>query len=179
MSKLVKHPNPVGLDLAIEKLQTALSTITWLDVVFARAYEDTEYVNGNKKVKASVYKGKGDYRDVLPDDRIKNYCFFELENDLNVIGEGLSHKELEGDICIVFWFNMKNMGGSYIILEQLKQDIIKALRFNTEFQIETITDKREEIFRKYTIDEGISQFLTYPHGGIKLCGKINFKEQCI
>lgn len=100
-------PAPVGVDLAIQKIQVHLaSKLPWLQIAFGRCTKqivrtsDKRY-EGLESV-PEVYLNREPIS-VMVNDNLKSYCFFNAKDPVNLDDEINANQ----DVDIIFWMNLK------------------------------------------------------------------------
>jgi len=132
------------------------------------------------------------YNDLLPDNSKKSVLFLE-DNGLRLIKTEGSYSHWRASLDLVCWLNLPKLGYtsscSYSALAIL--GILKALSGNKSNYLDTyqyvgITvqgekSKSQDPFRKYSIDESVHQYLTYPYDFFVLEIEIDFRldERCL
>jgi hypothetical protein len=203
MSAIVVNPNlyPVNLDRQILHLQTVLSALPWLEYSFGRAWkayrqsQNTEMgspsVYGGSNYKRlrkneicypNVYKGHGEYQDMLPDDKLKSYCFFVPTDGLSshsyVAFPGLSNNSYSSALDIVFYYNFNkiDIDMKYPFTDNLIQDVLRVLRSVSNYKVENIYYELKNVFKDYSFDAVSTQYMVYPFGGFRISGTLIFDE---
>lgn len=104
---IVAKLSPVGVDLAISKIQTALyeglvDNGTWTDYEsYHRAYKN----NSANGIKAEVHTCRDDYKDVFTDDQHGVSSFFIVSDDKTPLEANL----FQTDIDIIFQIDLKKI----------------------------------------------------------------------
>ena len=131
--------DPLGIDAAIQKLQISLSTLSWIDKVFGRAWPLPSN-NGNKKtLEPMCYQGTKEYYPVLPNDALKCYSFFRVSGPRTTVD---------------YQANM-NTGGNYIFKDPVDLIVWGNLHLidpTRDFiRIPLQTDRAPEHIEQFTI----------------------------
>jgi len=175
---------PVLEAKVVQDLQNLFSPISWLENAYALTrigIEKTEKVSEFKY--PQIYSGdstkKSEYYDLRPNDKLKSYCFFEIDAPY----EYDQTQELATYfLSVVFWFNLAKISGrnydysSELVAHVLK--ILKASDYHAKLEDIKIEKRPDEIFAKYSMDEMESQFLMYPYGAFKISFKITDEADC-
>jgi hypothetical protein len=176
-------PNPINLDAEILKLQNALSSLPWLEKIFGRARKAIS--NGSRKnlTFPECYEARGEYVNVLPNDHLKAYSFFTVEEDK---GEFLEYQAFQKGnkqkvgINIIFWWNLKKVDPAkdYIFTEELKAQILDALRNESNLVLQEFFEDPDDVFAGFTLEKPFDQTFKFPFGGLRLKGDLFFTENC-
>lgn len=174
-----------GIDIVIDKIKTAMATLSWIEMSYGRAYLLQEKRDG-KVNKFPMVWDKGEYQNVLdsvknPIDKFKGLSFVACRGpekpDSTELG-GFDFKSR--DISLICWINQSKISnnGEYIIAE-LQSEVEKVLAIPEIQKITNIYDeKADDIFAGYTIDDVNLQYLTYPYGGLRFDFTVKYRETC-
>lgn len=195
---------PVLLERIIQDLQRCmLEKLPWLDFAFGRAYRLVEHrPNGGKFVYPAAYTGGGEYTSLLPNDRLGNFCFFDIYDP-----QTISHKATPGlpqctfSGALVFWYKLDDIydaegDDALLHTEDIKESVIRVLStpgaITTQGRINLldIYERFENIYKGYSIEriynnymykgEGVQdidkQFFMYPYAGLRIEFKIETRE---
>ena len=177
--------DPVLLDKEIKNIQTVLSTLSWLEKSFGRAFKGIRLKEGRKVTYPAIFQQwKKDYYDAFPNDNIKSYSFIFPEpseiTEYNIKGK----HEIQRDISIILFFDLEQIDNTlqYRFIELLKEDVIIVLATLKpgKLEINDITDDVEEVFSDFTVDEIKTEFLADKYGALKFeCTIFYRNENCI
>lgn len=177
--------DPVLLDKEIKNIQTALSTLPWLEKSFGRAFKGVRLKEGRKVNYPAIFQSwKKDYYDAFPNDNIKSYSFIFPEPSEITEHEIKGKHEIQRDISIILFFDLEQIDNTleYRFTELLKEDVIIVLATLKpgKLEINDITDDIEEVFSDFTVDEIKSEFLADKYGALKFeCTIFYRNENCI
>lgn len=186
LTRIMKMSNPRLFDIIIGEIQDGLgANIAWLDHVFGRVERLVEMIDGKKYFTPNIYLGRNDYELILPDQKLGNFCFFQLEEPQQISYERGDTNKLTAPFSIVVWVDMRTIEDSDTRnTEAVKRDILRVL--NGEifvrsgwFRINRIYDKAENVFSGYTLDEVDNQFLMQPFCGWKFTGELHISDTCL
>jgi hypothetical protein len=152
---LITKTNPVGIDNAIQKLQTQIHTTLvtkWglgseeenkLYQCYGRCYrnkKDNGYI-------AEIFTGGIDYRDAYWDDSLKALSFFGVSDRIEEeIGKA------KADVHLVFFVNLAKLKPSisHRADEEVRQDVINAIgRYSYGFDYTGYETSLENVLREY------------------------------
>lgn len=180
-------PNPVGLEVPINSLQTVLSAIPWMEKSFGRAWRTSkEDVKGKDLFYPEVWQGLNkDLLNVMPNDNLKAQCFW-YEEDAEEVQDWCAGQfsMINSKLSLIVWFNLKCIDPAVDnrFTETLKKDVLDALRgmttSNGTLDIIKIHHEPKNVFKWFTIDETVEQSLTHPYGGFRFECMLNYKEEC-
>jgi hypothetical protein len=181
---------PVNLDRAIQEIQRALKTnLTWLSRAYGRARALPEILNGKAVTYPKVYYGgllDHEYKNVLLNDTVDASSWFQLtgpETPLDYTHANLIQK-YQAPLSVIFWFNLEKvkMGlttENYIHTELIKRDIHRILNRYPNITIVRIYDENAKvIFKEYTTDEPMDQFLMHPKKAIRFDIQLTYDYDC-
>lgn len=192
LPRVIKHPSPVNIDRRIQMLQEGFAAgLPWLEVALGRAWkgyrEDDASTKGGYSFPA-VYSGKKEYFNALPNDTYKSYCFFAVRDkggpatDVEKVDQDYHPgiwNEWRHRLDITFWFNCTkiNPGIDYPITENLLADVKAVLRQFAFFTPVNVFYDPDTVFDNYSLDHIKEQQLSYPYGGFRIEGEIQFLEE--
>jgi len=166
----------------IEEIQALFASKVYLDVIYPVAKVGRQQLEDTVHLFPRVYLNDGgtEYIDVMPDDKLKGYTFFEIEGIQSYDRE---NEEFTVTLNQIFWFNQKKIDDrNYDYTHELIGDILKTYELNssitTEIQIEETLDN---IYNKYDLpQERVQQFM-YPYTGVKFTYDVTICEslECI
>jgi len=180
-------PNPVGIEVPINALQTALGTIPWIEKSFGRSWRTSrEDVKGKNIFYPEVWQGLNrDLLNVMPNDNLQSQCFWYEEGAEEVKDWCAgSYSMIELKINLILWFNLKCIDPTVDnrFTETIKAEILNTLRMTTlplgTISVKNIYHEPEDVFKWFTIDKTIEQSLTHPYGGFRFECMLNYKEEC-
>lgn len=189
-------PNAVMLDAAIGEIQKGLAdNLPWLDYAFGRAQKLVKELPNNKKIYTpNVYcgnmegKGVNDYVEVSPDACLGNYCFFWVDDPINVDWQPNVQMEQKAPFSIIFWFDLRKVFGNRQNrnTEYLKAQILDVLNGragwlmgNGSISINKVYEQAQSIYRGFSLDECDNQFLMHPFAGFRFEGVITYETPCV
>jgi hypothetical protein len=166
----------------VEELQSLFASKVYLDKIYPIALVGTQQLEDRVHTFPRVYLNDGgkDYIDVMPDDKLKGYTFFEIE--------GIeSYNRLEEEFTMtlnqIFWFNQNKIDDrNYDYTHELIADILKTYELNSNITEEIqIEENIENIYNKYDLPQERVQHLMYPFTGVKFTFTVTICEslECI
>lgn len=188
-------PDPKGFDKAIAEIQTAVGTVPYIEKSFGRAFIHKENIVGKIVSLPKVYQGAGEYYNPLPNDNFKAQTF------MLAAGEEIADDDFENygqntftrKVALIFWGNLKAIDSAkdYIFLEEIKMDILEALRYTSSFKsFDSYVDERySDVFREFssyisnaskdTAEAEINtQYLMYPYSGFRMTITLVYQQSC-
>lgn len=178
-------PDAINLDLAIQKMQMDLASLTWLDKIFGRAWMHPVV---NKKdtvvMQPMCYVGDSEYYNVMPNDALKSYCFFvshdSREFEDYVPFDYTYYQKTKVDL--ITWVDLKAVDSSkvYVYTEELIAQQIENLSKNGCVEIERIYDDSvKKIFKGYDLKETKRDLLMYPCAAWRVEMNVRFELKCL
>lgn len=164
------------MDALLEEFQIRLKeALTWLDYACGRVTEHNE--RGRKLPK--IYIGGGDYQNVMPDDRLGNYCFFDIDPDSD-FSEWNKNRGylLRSTFGLVFWFNLETIYPDSLAseVETVKAEVLDALTAMNlrrgSFTIDQVSDNAEGVFRRYGAKGYQEKYMLHPYGALRFSGQL-------
>lgn len=159
--------NPLLSVDIVNQLQQAFSTKIYFDKIYPIAFVGLQ--GTHKYPRVYLNDGTTNYIDVMPDDSLKGYTFFEIQ--------GTEEYNLEDDflnitVNQICWFNLNKIDArGYDYKHELLTDVLKTLKnsaFSNEITNIRIEENFETIYSKYTIPEDKLQYFMFPYTGFKL-----------
>ena len=176
MSQTIPTPHvissPVLVDKEIAAIQDQMSTLSWLEFSFGRAFKQFKVVNGSKVSFPAIFQELGkDYYNAFPNDNIISHSFVFVDPEVITEWNTVRKHQIEHDISIIVFFNLEKIDNAltYRFTEKLKEDVIfvlSDLRPNT-LEVNNIIDGVEESFSDFSISEIKSEFLKLRYGAFK------------
>lgn len=186
------------LDAAVEQIRVGMDGLTWTEKAYGRAVErkvarrdDTtrttaDHYNAQTRNRISrepfVYIGNGEYVSMLPNDRLKAYCFCVSNGE-----ERYDSKQRKGvpmltrrPFSLIAWVNLKELGETSISVESLKSDALAVLQsLGCVDSIESSVDERsDQVFDGFDLDETKREVLAYPFGGFRINFTLKYTQPC-
>ena len=187
IERIYKQPKTAYLfDKVIQYLQDALGGISWLDHVFGRSERLVVLRDGVRKYSPNVYRGRGEYISLLPDNtKLGNYCFFVLEEPQTVTVPMQQLNRVKAPFSLIVWVDMRKVGAddddrnTEFIKDQVLETIRKAWIKKGSVTVERIYDRAENVFNGYSLDEVDNQYLMSPFAGFRFTGEFITDEDCV
>jgi len=190
---------PVNVDRPIQEMQNALAQgLPWLEKSFGRAYPAIKTSQGSFGVQKilvypQVWQGVRDFKstilpldmfEVLGNDNLKSFCFFKVEDPVNLVEFVLNGDSVfRATVSIIFWFNLRRIDPAidYPFTEVLKGQVIRILESMTfaawgSGQVLRIWEGAANVFRGYDISILKDQELVYPWGGFRVETEITYQD---
>lgn len=186
------NPTPIALDQprmidqALQELQTVLTTgLSWLTSAYGRAYKLERNDNGRRVAYPGVPGLGTEFVDVRPDEHLGNYSFFDIPDDQDIEDLRGQQSRLTTEFGLVFFFDLRTVYGSdweTRTNENVKADVLQVLRTastpTAAFRLTRLTDRAENVYRGYTLEEAKEQFTARPYGIFRISGEIKYYESC-
>lgn len=177
----------VGVDAAIGNVQKLLgSKVTWIQKIFGRSYTQYEQAKQSldksskqkERIFPQVYSKTGEPLNVLPNDNLDSYCFFNVLDP----GDFLDYEATDSQhfitrkVCIIFWYDINKIapGSKKPINEELILSVVKALQNHMEFEFERVYETFKKVFEPFTIDENFRQYMRFPYSAFRIDGTLSF-----
>ncbi|QYS85412.1 hypothetical protein JJC03_09185 [Flavobacterium oreochromis] len=169
MIYLIEHP--IGIDKEIQKIQSAIyKNINWGNIqCFGRVQKNPK---GEKGFVAESYVGKGEYKDVLFDDKFNaTICFIEDEtHKVSKLGE------LSTEVKVVFSVDLNKIfhNNSKRMDSEIEIEAFKLLSKQGMFTIKEIEKEVDTIFKGYDTSK-IKTLNMYPYHTFAIIGELKYK----
>jgi len=150
-------PNPVGIDVVINNIQSKLSEIDWLEKSFGKSYIVKEEQDGRVLTMPKCWIGHNEYVTMYPNDNVDAFSFiesFESETVTNYESYKFDHQS-EFDISIVVFANLDRIDNTqdYIFTERLINDVYDKLNKIPETkEINTIKRGIDAAYKNWSIE---------------------------
>jgi len=150
-------PNPTGIDVIIQKIQTELATLSWLEYSFGKAYIKKEERNNTVYTIPKVWIGNNEFQSVEPNDTVKAFSFIEnFETEFISGWETRRYDRISRtDLNIVVFANLERIDNTrdYIFTEELKEDVVKILTNVPEVEsLNSINKGLDEAYTRWSIE---------------------------
>jgi len=170
-----------------EILKDEISSLAWIEKIAGLVKPVTYKDKSGEEKTMPVYTSDTDlchishYEDFCPDSKKKSIVYFE-DQGMDVLNAGCNYIDIETNLRIVCWCNLKLINPEYSDAILLKLDIIKNITQNPanndwvtkiDVQFEGEETKSPDIFSDYTYDEQ-KQFLMYPYDYFALNYKVRY-----
>lgn len=132
----------------------------------------------------------GKYTDLMPNSKYKSVMYFE-DNGAALVGQDVKDFTYISKLTLVCWMNLKKLGKTDCSASALAiatiLNTIPTRHFNSgiytriQVQAESIAEKTDSIFSRYTYDEEKLQYLMYPYDyfAINFSIKFTIPKACI
>lgn len=171
--KIYYNPQPINIDAEIRRMQDSIALINWMDACYGRAWKQFENdpKGGRPIVVPVTYQGKKEYFNCLPNDTFSSFCFFIVNDSVKPLDYNFLQKGTYlYNVDLIVWYNQRKTHPSvdYPLLENLSQDIKKALRGNPRVTINDIFFEPDKVYRNFTLDSNREQQAMFPFGCFRL-----------
>lgn len=177
----------VGIDAAIGDVQKLLGSKTnWIQKIFGRCTVQVEVmkqttdraVKTKEYVYPQVYSKTGEPLNMLMNDNLDSYCFFNVLDPGEFIDyDSLSNQQfLKRKVSIIFWMNCPKIAPGTLkpLNEELIISVVKALKNYMAFEFQDVYETYKKIFEGFTIDENLRQYMKFPYSAFRIDGEIQF-----
>lgn len=180
MERIPLKTNPAMFDLAAKQIQEALAgALPWLDHSIGIVEKLTEVKEGKKFSSANLYKGNGQYEQIMPCNEIGNFSFIILRDPQSV---GRDPNLVKSPFSLIIWYDMRTISSPY---DERNREAIKALilgvlnhpRF-AWMTLGKIYERPENIFADFSYDHTNNQFLMSPYAGLRIDGEMSVRVPC-
>lgn len=183
--------NPKGLDYAIGKLQAKLSALSFLQLIYGRAYVQQKQKPAEEKNKPLKRMGTEyfpetwgkNYEPVncMPNDNVKGMCFFLQRDPATQATPGTvilpSQISIRQPISVIFWFNLKKIDVTkpFKYSEEIKQLVVYQLTREASFSfVETYEDIRR-VYDPFAITDNVyEKYIKPPYYALRVDGYVNY-----
>ena len=181
MERVPIKTNPKLFDEVVAKLQNLFAdNLLWLDHAFGLCEFLAEVKDGKKFTSANIYRGKGEYSQIMPCRELGNFCMFVLR-DPQEIGKR-DAQVIKSPISIIFWYDMRDVRpeSDERPREAVKADILGILnRAHLPWlSVTRIYEKPEAVFSDFSYDHTENQYLMSPYAGLRIDGIIMANVPC-
>jgi hypothetical protein len=171
--------NPINLDKEIQEIQLALD-LPWLEKSFGRARTGKD---DQGKTFPEVYKGGGEYHNVLANDHLRSQSFIRVKGDsssrIYKDPRDRYSDKVSAPIDIIFWYDLIKIGDrGYRYDEELKKEVLDLLKTLPQLKIIRIYEAYEDVFQGYSLDFMQANMFRYPYGGFRFECELNYTEEC-
>lgn len=180
-----KPDSPAFIDKVIVQLQDILkANLSWLDYSFGRSQKLTTTKDSRPYIYPGVHIDNGEYVNVFPDDTLKNFSFFIIEDPQNLIVD-LSQSKATVKYALIIWVDLDVIfsGAKDRNSEAIKEQVLEVLATKTfltigRISVERVYEQAENIYKGYNIKEIESQFLMQPYYGFRFEGELTYEKLC-
>ena len=174
---------------------TLLANLTWLDNAYGKIQRMKHRdAKGRETTFPGVYVGgdTNDYVSVLPDEKLGNYCYFEVSDPVDY--ENINRNiQVSFEFKISFWFDWRDLYPADFksrSIEEVKAQILAVLmaaQYTRTVKAFKVYEDANSIFQNFTNQGYISsydhkqidgQFLMKPFGGLAFSGVIQSFPSC-
>ena len=155
-------------DYVVQVLQQYLAAnLTWLERCYHIARVGVDSLDKYTYPQIQDNVNKGDCFNIRPDNKVKSYCFFEVENpyELNYY-EG----EATYNLSVVFWGNLRLIDNTktYDYTSHLIKQVTELLEKKMVDSL-TVEENPERIFSKYSgLKQETNQYLMRKYTAFKI-----------
>jgi hypothetical protein len=184
--KAVLIDQPANIVAAIQKIQTELAELPWLDVAYGLASTGfSQDPNGKTNLEPEVYTGGGKYQLVTPNNFIASHLFFKQDSPARPIEwVPFQDNQYVASVSIIVLVNLEKIKAAmgftweHRFTEELKNEVLRLLKYNASFVISGIYDTPQEVFAGYTYDHLARQTFKHPEAGFRIQGDLVFQQTC-
>ena len=177
---------PKIFDPLLSEIGTTLTAnLSWLTNAYGMAEKRERIDDGRTVVFPGVYAGANEYVNMLPDEHLKNHCFFEIADGATVDQVSRTKARHGSKFGLIFWFDFQTvypMDYDEKNIHNVVDDVLAVFRTssfaNGTLKIERYFTEGKNIYKGYTYKEAERNFLLRPYGGFKLEGEITAKIVC-
>ena len=175
--------DPLGVDLAIQLLQTELATeLSWLEYSFGRAYLGREeQEKGKDYIYPAVYKGLGNYQDASPNDNLKSASFFVVDGDYSYSEYDINlPNKMSVPVSLIVWGDLSKLSQTFDehFGSVLLQDILRVVRNFQEAEVDGVSDNENDVFSEFSVREENPSLFYYPYFCYRISLKLAIQEDC-
>ncbi len=195
LQKQLNPQTPELIDKVIKEINDSIAdSLPWIENRFGQAEsirkkkEGTTIPGGQIVTFPAIFSGKKDngYLSLLPDTDNGNYSFFVIKDPERIQNFNPNQfQRFSIDYSFIVWYNITTVVDpeEHRNRELVKKTVIRALSSITKKKLETLTidtieKDPDRIFREYSFNEIDSQYLIHPYAGLRINGKLSFKDNC-
>lgn len=175
--------NPVGLDVAIQEIQTTLGGISWMEYAFGKTYKRTTKRNNANYIAPYAYCGKKEYQILDPNDKVSAFSFIEIGGDEDLenwepLTNQLTGFESTANLNIIIIANTRQIDNErdYIFEEELKLDVLRELNsVSRVYQVNSIQRGIENAYSGYSYEGPYSENIV----ALKISCETKYTQECI
>jgi hypothetical protein len=183
----IKEPqSPKLLDKFLSEYNLKLiAALPWLNAAFGKAQQLTRYVDKKVIRYPGIYTGvTQDYINLFPCEQFGNFSFWDVADPYSLEWIANQQQVVDANFGFIVWMNLNNVlnieqGRN---LESIKGEILQvfdAIRIvNCRLQITSISERAENIYKGYSIQEAETQFLMHPFAGLRFEGTLKAQTLC-
>lgn len=186
ISRIPKKETPYLFDTLIEQIQDHIGNeIPWLDHIFGKAERLVKEINGRAYRLPYVHVGNGEYIGVAPDSHLGNFVFFEIDDPQEVEYNVKYINTVKADVSLILWCDLRTITITKDRnTEGVKNDILTVANggfYNAygRVQFTSIYEEKDNVFRRYDLDELDNQFMMYPYYALRLKGRMFVNQDCV
>ncbi len=182
MDRIPQKSNPCLFDKEVLKIQKALAdSFSWLDHSIGICETLTDIKDGKRFVSANLYKGGGEYEQIMPCEELGNFSFFTLKDAQKVQN---SANLVKSPFSLIIWYDMGKVSlpSDERNTEQIKGQILGVLQnlhLSPRIEIEEVYEKAKNVFADYSYDVTANQYMMAPYAGLRIDGNIYASVPCI
>ena len=178
-NRIITKSNPTLFDKEVLKMQNALASLPWLNIIYGNTELLTDVKNGRRFTFAGHYIGNGQYTQIAPCAELGNFCFFVIKDPQEVRNRYI----VRAPFSLILWYDMRTIGlpMDERDCEQVKSQILNALSgaMGANFSIDRIYKDPKNVFADYSYEHTNNQFLMSPYAGIRIDGTIATRVPCM
>lgn len=184
--QLYTKSNPVLLDRVIQDLQKAfIDNLSWLNYAFGKVAKLNQIINEREYAYPAIYLENAEYQSVLPDDKLGNFSFFEVDDPQTFVSYLPQKSGLRVKVAIIFWYSLATVYNDkkQLYTEEVKDNVLRLINTpgllkSGSIMIERLFEKAENIYKGYSLKQVDSQYLMYPYAGMRIECEIKIHELC-
>lgn len=153
--------------------------LEWLD----NAYGKVERITKDGRTIPATYKGGKDYISLMPDKKLGNYCFLDINDPVNIKTQKRGFVILQFTASIVFWYDLRTIypkehehKTDQHVLDDVTKLITEPHFTGMIIQPIRLFQHPATIFQGYTL--GDNNALQRPYSGFRIEVDISYKESC-
>ena len=165
-------PNPQGIDVIINNIQTQLGLISWMDYSFGKAYLKKEDRSGTTYNIPKAWGGHNEFITLIPTDEVRAFSFvesFETETFNDYENRKFDYSSTT-DISLVVFANLDMIDNSknYIFTEELKKDVLNALTSVPSIAVTSIEKGLDSSYSNWSYESIEPSFYSEKYAAFKV-----------
>lgn len=181
--------DPVGIDREIQELQILLKgELSWLEYSYGRAFQGVKKQTSEPNyLYPAVYTGSRNYYDASPNDNIISQSFFALDQTpyRPTDYETGQYNKYYARVNLIVWGDLRKVNDALNIQREdqhyshlLLQDVLRVLRMQKSFSVNTILENERGIFDGYGIRSMNPKLFYFPYFCFKISLNGAFEDEC-
>ena len=161
------------LDSVLSEFNGVLSSqLTWLNKTFGKAQRNAQRTKNRLYYKPVIYSNEKDYISLEPNTTIGNFSFFDIQDTSEITTD--YNPNITTNVGLIFFGDLLSIyttNTEFYSIENVKADILDVLRkkrlTRCSFDVLSVSERLENVYRGYSIEEVETQFMMYPYFALR------------